>query len=221
MIKTGKFITLEGPEGSGKSTLLGFLEKYLSEKGLNVLSVRDPGGTQVGEEIRRVLLNPEIKGMSNLAELLLFEASRAQLVAEKIKPFLEIDAKNIVISSRFADATVVYQGFVRFRNTKNISYIKELNKMVMGGIIPDMTILLDIEPVEGIKRARRVNKETPAGTLDRIESEAIEFHDRVREGYLKLVKENPGRIKLVDASQPLNEVKKRIVPLIELLLERA
>ncbi|MCK9554217.1 dTMP kinase [bacterium] len=218
MKKTGKFITLEGPEGSGKSTHLDFLYDYLSEKGFNILSVRDPGGTQVGEEIRKILLNPGLKGMSDLTELLLFEASRAQLVSKKIKPFLEAGPDNIVISSRFADATMVYQGFVRSRESKNIKHIEELNNMVMDGITPDLTILLDIDPAEGIKRARGVNKETPAGELDRIESEDIEFHENVRKGYLKLLKQNPERIRLVDASEPVNAVRKKILNLIEQLL---
>ncbi|MBN2190977.1 MAG: dTMP kinase [Candidatus Aureabacteria bacterium] len=214
----GKFITLEGPEGSGKSTHLDFLRGYLAEKGFNVLSVRDPGGTQAGEEIRKILLNPGLRGMSDMTELLLFEASRAQLVSEKIKPFLGKGPDNIVISSRFSDATVVYQGFVRFRKSKNITYIEKLNDMVMDGVVPDLTILLDIDPIEGIKRARGVNKETPAGELDRIESENIEFHENVRQGYLRLLKENPERIRLVDSSEPINTVRKNILKLVEQLL---
>ncbi|MCK5160398.1 MAG: dTMP kinase [Candidatus Aureabacteria bacterium] len=209
-IKRGKFITLEGPEGSGKSTHLKMLEEYLKGKGFDVLTVRDPGGTKIGERIREILLDPAIKEMNILTELFLFEASRAQLVHEKIREFLWEDKEKVVLSSRFTDATVVYQGYGRFLNNGKIGMIKKLNDIVVKDSEPDLTILLDIDVKEGLKRARGVNKDTPAGELDRIESETIKFHRGVREGYLKLQKEEPERIKIIDSSKFVEEVHKEI-----------
>ena len=218
-IKRGKFITLEGPEGSGKSTHLKMLEKYLKEKGFDVLTVRDPGGTKIGERIREILLDPGIKEMNILTELFLFEASRAQLVHEKIREFLWEDKEKVVLSSRFTDATVVYQGYGRFLNNGKIRMIKKLNDIVVNDSEPDLTILLDIDVKEGLKRARGVNKDTPEGELDRIESETIKFHRGVREGYLKLQKEEPERIKTIDSSMSVEEVHEKIITYVNRLLD--
>ncbi|MEA3346660.1 MAG: dTMP kinase [Candidatus Auribacterota bacterium] len=218
-IKRGKFITMEGPEGSGKSTHLKMLEKHLKEEGFDVLTVRDPGGTKIGERIREILLDPGIKEMNILTELFLFEASRAQLVHEKIREFLWEDKDKVVLSSRFTDATVVYQGYGRFLNNGKIRMIKKLNDIVVKDSEPDLTILLDIDVKEGLKRARGVNKDTPEGELDRIESETIKFHRGVREGYLKLQKEEPERIKTIDSSKSIEGVHEKIITYVNRLLD--
>lgn len=197
-LKQGIFITFEGIEGCGKSTQSGLLFEYLKKIWPNSVYTREPGGTKLGEAVRRVLLNSDSMRISDLAELFLFEACRAEIVKEIIKPAL--DKNSIVISDRFSDATVSYQGY---GGRVDLAAIKTLDRIATNGVAPDLTILLDIDTLEGLKRARKKG-------ADRMESKDIAYHKRVRAGYLKLAKENPKRIKVIKADQAINEVQARI-----------
>jgi len=179
----GKFITIEGPEGSGKSTQSRLLCGHLRREGRKILHTREPGGTKVGEAIRRILLDKKNKDISDSCELLLFLAARAQIVDKVIRPAL---AKGyIVICDRFHDATVAYQGYGAGIDLKLIDSLK---KIATGGLTPDLTILLDVETREGLRRA---------GIKDRMEIKSVRFHKKVRQGYLKIAKKEPRRIKVI------------------------
>ncbi|MCD5397461.1 dTMP kinase [candidate division NPL-UPA2 bacterium] len=205
----GVFITLEGPEGSGKSTQGQELSRYLKKKGLRTLISREPGGTPIGQKIRKILLSPASKRMEALTELFLYLAVRAQHVEEVIRPALS--ESKVVISDRFLDATVAYQGYGRGLDR---DLVNKLNNLVIQKLKPDLTILLDIEIPQGIKRARG------EGKGDRIEQEEIEFHERVREGYLKLAKEEPERIKKIKVEGSIKETQIKIKQYVDELLER-
>lgn len=197
-LKQGILITFEGIEGCGKSTQSGLLFEYLKKIWRDSVYTREPGGTRLGEAVRRVLLNSNGIRISDLAELFLFEACRAEIVKEIIKPAL--DKKSIVISDRFSDATVSYQGY---GGRVDLAAIKTLDRIATNGVAPDLTILLDIDAMEGLKRARKKG-------ADRMESKDIAYHKRVRAGYLKLAKENPKRIKVIKVDQAINKVQARI-----------
>ena len=186
-------ITFEGPEGSGKSTHVRLICSYLRRKGFKVLHLREPGGTTIGEQIRRILLDPKNKNMDAVCEMLLYQAARAQVVGEKVLPALK--EKMIVILDRFLDATISYQGFGA---GLDMSLIRQIGKLVTFGIHPDLTILLDIGAKEGLRRSRR---------RDRIEKKSLAFHRRVRKGYLKLAHENPRRIKVVPLGREIPQTQ--------------
>jgi len=193
------FISFEGIDKSGKSTQASLLFNYLKKKGHSVIKTREPGGTQIGKEIEKILLFSE-KEIDGVSELFLFLADRAYHVKKIIKPVLE--KKEIVISERFGDATIAYQGYGR---GLSISWIKELNKIVTGDIFPDITFLLDIDPLLSRKRAIK---------RDRIEKEEIKFHQRVREGYLEIAESSPGRIKVVQGDVPPEEIHNKIIKVL-------
>ena len=194
----GKFITFEGSEGSGKSTQIERLVARLHENGLETFVTREPGGTELGEEIRNLLLHHRAGGaMSAETELLLFAAARAQLVRERIAPALA--AGKVVISDRFLDSTTVYQGAARRLAPEAVARI---NHFAVGHHLPDLTLLLDV-PVE-VSHARVRNRGT--GQPDRIEKESAEFFTRVRNGYLALAQAESRRIAVVDSTQPLDTV---------------
>lgn len=206
----GIFITLEGGEGSGKTTQSRHLTNALKKKGLLVRQMREPGGSLLGNKLRRLLkfskfpITPE-------AELLLFNASRSHLVQENIKPAL--DNGEIVICDRFVDSTIAYQGYGR---CLPIPKVKQVNDLVVGNLEPDLTILLDISPIEGI--ARHSDKR------DRFElnyktKEVMEFHNRVRKGYLELASKDPGRWLVLDAHLKPSEITRLICDKLEPLLE--
>lgn len=179
----GKFITIEGPEGSGKSTHSGLLCDYLRRRGLKVLHTREPGGTKIGEAIRKILLDKKNKGMSGACELFLFLAARAQIVNGVIRPAL---AKGyVVVCDRFHDATVAYQGYGAGMDLK---LIDSVGKFATGGLKPDLTILLDVETKTGLRRA---------GIKDRMEIRSVRFHRKVRDGYLKIARGQPRRVKVI------------------------
>jgi dTMP kinase len=200
----GLFITFEGGEASGKSTQVKRLERRLDRSSRQVLTVHEPGFTEIGSAIRRLLLDAkEGKSMRDETELLLFAASRAQLVSEVVKPALERGL--VVISDRFYDSTTVYQGIGR---GLDLTFIKLLNQFVVGACIPDRTLLLDLD-VE-TARVRRMRRVRPVGSEDRMEQLTKEFFEKVRRGYLEIARKEPGRVKVIDASQTEDEVEKAI-----------
>jgi dTMP kinase len=191
----GLFITFEGTDGSGKTTQIFNLEKFLRAKGYITLLLREPGGTRIGEKIRRIVLDNANTGMSGIAEMLLYAAARAQLVDEVIRPSLE--AGKCIICDRYIDSSYAYQGFGRGLNPDTI---ENVNNVAVGGTMPDITFFLDISPEEALKRR------LAASGADRIENEKPEFHRRVYEGYKKLAAKYPERIKTIDARQDPDEV---------------
>ena len=190
-MKNGLFITLEGPDGSGKSTQIELLKEYLEKKGYDIVLTREPGGTAVSEEIRKVILNPELKEMKDMTELLLYASARAQLVGEVIKPALE--QGKAVISDRFIDSSAVYQGIGR---GLGIDTVYEVNSYALQGIMPDITFLLDLDAEEGLKRKKK------QAELDRMEQQDVTFHQKVVEGYREIARRNPERIVKLDGTLP-------------------
>ena len=184
------FITLEGPEGSGKTLQLSKLADYLRQCGFDVLTTREPGGTSISEQIRTVLHNLENKEMNPRTEILLFQASRAQLVEQVIRPHLE--KGGVVVSDRYADSTLAYQGY---GHQVDIESLRVLVTFATGGLKPDLTILLDVDVEIGLRR-----KELK-GEWNRLDAYNLEFHQRVRQGYLQLVRAEPERWEIIDASQ--------------------
>lgn len=192
------FITFEGIEGCGKSTQARRLVNRLRDASVPLVFTLEPGGTRVGSDIRKILLDSSNRNLSPLAELFLYEADRAQHVEEKIRPALE--QGKWVVCDRFFDATTVYQGFARGQDMK---LIRNLNKKACFGIRPDMTFLIDC-PVEiGLKRALKRNEGVPEIGQDRFEREEMDFHEAVRQGYLTMANEDPERIVVLDCK--LNE----------------
>ena len=203
-MEKGLFITFEGIDGCGKSTQIGLLESYLKEKGKEVLLIREPGGTAVGEKIREILLEKKNDSMKPLTELLLFEAARAQITEEKIIPATE--AGKVVICDRFFDSTTAYQGYAREMGTELTDL---LNGIATAGRSPDITFVLDIDPEQAY--ARRVGR---GGEEDRMEALGLLFQQKVREGYLKLASDNP-RVRVIDASATPEEISEQIKGMID------
>jgi dTMP kinase len=199
----GTFISFEGIEGTGKTIQSKILYEYLIKKRHKVILTEEPGGTRIGLKIRDILLSVENKEMSHLAELLLYNASRAQHIKEVILPALK--RGYIVITDRFTDSTVAYQGFGR---RIDLNLIKSFNKTVTAGLKPDMTLLLDLDVETGLKRNRGINK------TDRLELEDVKFHKRVRNGYLKIAAKEKKRIKIIDASESIQQIHKKIVKIV-------
>lgn len=193
------FITLEGPEGSGKTSQLPKLADYLRQSGHDVLTTREPGGTSISEQIRTVLHNLENKEMNPRTEILLFQASRAQLVEQVIRPHL--DRGGIVVSDRYADSTLAYQGY---GHQIDIESLRVLVSFATGGLKPDLTILLDVDVEIGLRR-----KELK-GEWNRLDAYDLEFHQRVRQGYLQLVQAEPQRWVVIDASQSPVQVQNEL-----------
>lgn len=200
------FFCLEGIDGCGKSTQLELLAKELRSEGLDVLCIREPGGSEISERIRSLLLDIKYKGIMNAkAELLLYNAARAQVISEKIKPAL--DAGNIVLADRFAWSTLAYQGYGRGLDTQMVS---ELSQIACGKYFPELTIVLDIDVLEGHKRMAGENR-----TPDRLESEAASFFERVRQGYKQMALDFPNAVVVVDASQSVDRIHKEILSLVK------
>ena len=190
----GKFITLEGVEGSGKSTQVKLLKNHLQSLGYEVIITYEPGDTEIGQKIREILLDPQHDELVTKAELMLYLADRAQHVQEVIVP--NLDKGKIVISDRYIDATWAYQGFARKLDS---TVVKRLNSIATDGLVPDLTLLLDLDPVLSLQRAKEKTAEVNQSG-DRIEAEKIEFHQQVRKGYLELAHEEE-RIEIVDGGQ--------------------
>ncbi|MFL7890794.1 MAG: dTMP kinase [Anaerolineales bacterium] len=193
------FITLEGPDGSGKTTQVAPLSEYLIQSGYPVLITREPGGTAIGDQIRRILSDLKNTGMHPRSETLLFLAARAQLVEEVIKPHLEKGF--VVLCDRYADSTMAYQGY---GHQNEIQQISSLISFATGGLIPDLTILLDLDAQTGLKRKVHGNE------WNRLDAYSLEFHERVRQGYAALVEAEPERWVVIDAAQPAERIQEII-----------
>lgn len=201
------FITFEGTEGCGKSTQLALLKGHLEKKRVQVLALREPGGTSLGEKVRSALLERTDEPVDPWAELFLYEACRAQLVSLVIRPAL--DADKVVLCDRFFDSTLAYQGYGRGLDK---SSVKKLNALATGGLVPDITIFIDCEPDVGLKRAwARI--EATGAREDRFEREGLAFHRRVRDGFLAMAKKEK-RIRVVDGSEEISTVHRNICDII-------
>lgn len=209
------FITFEGIEGTGKSTQIVKLKEYFESQGKEVFLTLEPGGSRVGQDLRKMLLHVDNKDLTPITELFLYLADRAQHVAQVIRP--ELEAGKIVLCDRFADSTVVYQGYGRGLDTNTLH---KLNEVAVDGLWPDMTIVLDIDPEIGLKRATLRNiKEGVAKEEGRFEAEHITFHRRIREGYLTWAALNRDRIKVADASSTPDDVFQRILAMVTPLID--
>jgi len=203
----GLFITFEGPEGSGKSTQSKRVHQHIASRGLNALWTREPGGTPVGDKIRSILIDPENAGMSDLTEVLLLAACRNQHVDQVITPGVE--AGKIIVCDRFADSTLAYQGYGRGVDMSHLIY---LHNMVTKGLAPDLTILVDIESERGLARVQS-RGEVQGG--DRIEREGLEFHRKLRKGYLEMASNYPARYEIIDGDRTQDEVFQDILERLE------
>jgi len=203
----GKLISFEGIEGSGKSTQCRLLAEYLSNRGIPVLQIREPGGTAIGEQIRAILLNKVNRGMKPLTEFLLFAAARAQVINERILPALQ--EGNVVLCDRYIDSSLAYQGSGRGLGWELIDRINEAMGIVLN---PHLTILLDIEVDEGLMRAKLNRKNLPDKMQEgRIEEEDLPFHKRVRGGYLELSRLQSERFRVISAVGSIEKVNRRVI----------
>jgi len=205
----GVFISFEGIEGTGKSTQAKLLAEYLREKGYSVIQTMEPGGTQISLKIRELLLSLDSRGMDCVTELLLYNAARVQHTKEVIEPALE--RGDIVITDRFSDSTVAYQGYAR---GIDLQLIDALDMIATRKLRPDITILLDIDVKTGLARNTALNKS------DRLELEDISFHEKVRKGFIRIATGEPGRIKVIDCSESLEGVHQRVVKILSEFLEK-
>lgn len=209
----GKLITFEGIDGCGKSTQLALLEKHLSDRGASFVITREPGGTELGRKIRSALLEGSDGSVEPLAELLLYEADRAQHVRQLILPALESGTH--VLSDRFYDATTVYQGTARGFDA---DLIRHLNMLATGGLKPDLTLLfdLDVEIALARTRARSGSDASPHAKPDRLDREPVEFHRRVREAYLDLARHEPERIRIIPSHGTVQETYELMIAAVDL-----
>ena len=193
------FITFEGPDGSGKSTQIQLLRDYLTASGQEILFTREPGGNPVSEKIRGLILDRENADIQPLTEALLYAASRAQIVAQVIRPALE--EGKIVISDRYVDSSIAYQGYGRELG----DVVEQINEAAVDGIMPDLTILLMVDPETGRGRV------CGGGEMDRLEAECLDYHRKVYEGYLALAEKYPDRIIMLDGTRPVDDIHQEII----------
>ena len=196
----GKLITFEGIDGCGKSTQMRLLGQYLTERGVAVVSTREPGGTELGRKVRSALLDGGAGSVEPLAELLLYAADRAQHVRRVILPALSLG--KVVLSDRFYDATTVYQGYAR---GFDLELVNQLNELATGGLKPDLTLLFDLDVETGLKRTMRRGDGTgvTAAGPDRLDQEPVEFHERVRQAYLDIAAREPQRFRIIPSTGPV------------------
>ena len=209
---TGAFITFEGIDGSGKSTQVRMLASVLRLRGMDVLQTREPGGTPLGARLREALLDAQ-EQVDPLAELLLYAADRAQHVRLLLRPALA--AGRVVLSDRYADATVAYQGAGRGFEP---SLVAEVVALATGGLKPDLTLLFDLPVAQSGARSRRRTADTNAGG-DRLELEAEHFHARVRDAYLRIADADPERVRIIDASLSVEEIHAHVLEIVAPFLE--
>jgi len=202
-MKKGFFITIEGLEGSGKSSVIKFIEKLLRRRGATLKVYREPGSTKVGEKIRKILLDKKNKKLSAHTELLLYLAARTQLIEQRLKG--DLKKYDFIVCDRFFDSTLVYQGFALGLG----KIVEKAVTMFSLGITPNLTLVLDTPPKLGLARLK---------SKDRIESRVLNFHNRLRKGYLQLAKKYPRRVKIVDACDSLPQIYKRIEKQLERVL---
>lgn len=206
---SGLFITLEGTDGSGKTTQINRLKEYFSERGYRVVCTREPGGTPIGEKIREIIIDKNNSEMANITEALLYAAARAQLVNEVIEPVLKDGG--VVISDRFLDSSLVYQGFARGMGE---NFIKNINRAGVNLLEPDITFLLKLKPEDSIARKSK------QAELDRLEAEKANFHQRVFDGYISLARRNKERIKIIDALKTEEDIHNEILNHIESFMKK-
>jgi len=193
------FITLEGPEGSGKTSHIPYLVEYLREKSYTVFPTREPGGTSIGEQIREVIHDLKNVEMHPRTETLLYQAARAQIVEQVFRPRLMTG--EIIISDRYYDSTIAYQGY---GHQQDLEQVRALVKYATGGLVPDLTVLLDVDVEEGLRRKKKDNE------WNRLDAYTVEFHQRVRAGYLEMVKAEPKRWLVIDAGRKWDEVQEEL-----------
>ena len=204
----GKFITFEGPEGSGKSTVIKAVVEYLTSEGYDILSTREPGGIRIAEDIRDIILSKDNTMMSARAEALLFAASRAQHLHEKILPGLE--ENKIILCDRFIDSSLAYQGHAR---GLGVEEVYQINKFAIGDKLPDLTLFFDVPPKVGLSRVFNNTRD-----VDRLDLETIEFHEKVYEGYQLLAKKFENRFIIVDGTNPVETVIEDTIQIIKTYL---
>lgn len=199
------FITFEGPEGAGKTTVIQKIAERLAEENIDVLATREPGGIEIAEKIRSIILNPEHTAMDERTEALLYAAARSQHFFEKVRPALE--ASKTVICDRFIDSSLAYQGYAR---GIGVDEVLSINEFAIGKKLPDMTILFDLAPEVGLARIHAHGERE----VNRLDVESLAFHKKVREGYLQLVERYPERIRVVNADQSIERVVEDVWSLI-------
>ena len=193
------FITIEGPEGGGKTSHIAPLANYLTHLGYSVVTTREPGGTEIGNQVREVLTRIENTNMHPRTETLLFLAARAQLVEQCIRP--QLSQGRVVISDRYADSTLAYQGY---GHGNDLEELRHLLNFATGSLWPNLTLLLDIHPEQGLQRKRS------GGEWNRLDAYALAFHERVWQGYHELARQDPQRWVIIDASQPFETVQNHL-----------
>lgn len=203
------FITLEGPEGSGKSMQIGGLADFVREQGFKVLTTREPGGTLIGDQIREVIMCMDNTMMHPNTEILLFCAARAQIVTEVIRPNLEKGV--VVISDRYGDSTLAYQGY---GHGLELKILRDILQFATGGLKPDLTLLLDVDVEEGLKR-----RKSGGGEWNRLDAQQVEFHKRVRAGYKEMAEAEPDRWRVINASNDPHRVQLDLREQVRRLLE--
>ena len=206
-MKKGIFISFEGTDGAGKSTQIAFAEDYFKSRGYDVVMTREPGGTQIGEKLREILLDKSNSEMSSVTEMMIYSAARAQLVAEVIRPALE--AGQVVICDRFVDSSIAYQDFGSGLGVA----VSTVNSFAIGDSMPDLTVFLDLDPAIGRSRIGKTD-------MDRLEQEDIDFFYRVYNGYRELAEANPDRIASVNAAGTVDEVRAEIEAAFARILRR-
>lgn len=214
MTERGLFLNFEGTEGCGKSTQLRLLAQRLRQEGYQTLETVEPGGTAIGAQIRRILLDPANQALSPMAELLLYFASRAQNVDERIRPAME--AGTIVLTDRFTDSSMAYQGYGRGLGA---DHVRNLDRIACRGLAPDITLLFDIDLETGLRRARSRNVTQDTVNESRIDEEALEFHRRVRDAYHHMAAEEPGRFRIIDANHDPETIHRAVWDVLRPRLE--
>mgnify|MGYP000922923798 CR=1 FL=1 len=202
---TGKFITFEGPEGSGKSTVIKAVVEYLTSEGYDILSTREPGGIRIAEDIRDIILSKDNTMMCARSEALLFAASRAQHLHEKILPGLE--ENKIILCDRFIDSSLAYQGYAR---GLGVEEVYQINKFAIGNKLPDLTLFFDVPPKVGLSRVFNNTRD-----VDRLDLETLEFHEKVYEGYQFLAKKFENRFVIIDGTNPVETVIEDTIQVIK------